>query len=223
VSLEEEKWSKFLKRVRLFRFVPFTDFVMASGSLATKTMRESSDSDVLVGVREGRIFTNRFFAVLIFGLAGYFRHHMHERGIAKDMICLNHFVTPDAYRFSLPHTDYDQAIYAGLVPILGDEEKMVQFFEANDWLEPKRTYQRDARYLGAGGSFPKALREWLLGGGLGNLMEKKLKSIQIRSIKRGLPQPLPAGARFVCNDNELEFHLDSQETIAKWRERNAKS
>jgi len=220
-NLSQEKWAKFLKRVRLFRFVPFTDWVMASGSLATNTLRESSDFDVLVGVRQGRIFTNRFFAVLIFGLTGYFKHDMHERGIAKDMICLNHFVTPKAYRLTPPHTDYDQAIYGNLVPIMGNEEKIKYFFETNNWINPERMYKRDRRYLGAGDSLFKGLVEWLLGGWLGNLAEK-LKFVQIAAINQGVSQNMPAGAHLVCNDNELRFHLDSVRTIAKWRERTRK-
>jgi len=220
-NLSQEKWMKFLKRVRLFRLVPFTDWVMASGSLVTGTLRESSDFDVLVGVRQGRIFINRFFAVLIFGLAGYFKRDMHTRGITKDMICLNHFVTPRAYKLSPPYTDYDQAIYGNLVPIMGNEEKIKHFFEANNWINPGRMYKRDQRYLGVGDSPFKRLVEWLLGNRLGNLAEK-LKFVQMAVINRGVSQNMPAGAHFVCNDNELRFHLDSVRTIAKWRERRGK-
>ena len=217
-NLSREKWAKFLKRVRLFRLVPFTEFVMASGSLATGTLRESSDFDVLVGVRQGRVFTNRFFAVLIFGLAGYFKRNAHARGIAKDMICLNHFVTPRAYKLAPPYTDYDQAIYAGLVPVIGKEGKIEQFFRANDWMKPQRTYKRSLRYLGEMDSTFRKAAEWLLGGWLGNWAEK-LKFLQISFIKRGAVQNMPIGAHFVCSDNELRFHLDSAQTIAKWRER----
>ncbi|MDZ4231209.1 MAG: hypothetical protein U1C52_00240, partial [Patescibacteria group bacterium] len=61
-DLYDRKWSKFLRKVKLFRFVPFVEFVLASGSLATGKVHEGSDFDVMVGVRPGRIFTARFFA-----------------------------------------------------------------------------------------------------------------------------------------------------------------
>ncbi|MDD5710612.1 MAG: hypothetical protein PHV43_00715, partial [Candidatus Colwellbacteria bacterium] len=179
------------------------------------------DFDVLIGVRRGRIFTNRFFAVLVLGLAGYFKHNMHEQEKAKDMICPNHFVAPGAYRLTPPYIDYDQAIYAGLVPVMGNETKIEQFFRANDWMKPRRVYKKDQRYLGEANSLFKRAVEWLLGGWLGDLAER-LKFVQISEISRGLPPKMPAGARFVCNENELRFHLNSAQTITKWRERKQK-
>lgn len=216
--MEEEKWKKFLKAVGLFRFVPFTDFVMASGSLATGTLRESSDFDVLIGVRQGRIFTNRFFAVLIFGITGNFKHNMHERGVAKDMICLNHFVTPKAYKFSPPYTDYDQEIYQNLILVFGDEEKAKEFIKANDWLNPKKIYERSDKYLGNRRTFLRRFIEFLLDGSFGNLLEE-LKFIQIKTIHRGSLLKISEGARFKCDENELEFHIGSARTIKKWKER----
>src|SRR3989344_1192370 len=38
-NLSEKKWRKFLSRVWLFKFIPFVDFVLASGSLATGNPR----------------------------------------------------------------------------------------------------------------------------------------------------------------------------------------
>lgn len=217
-SLEEEKWGKFLKAVRLFRLVPFADFVMASGSLVTGALRESSDFDVLVGAREGRILTNRFFAVLVLGLTRNWKHKMHERGVAKDMMCLNHFVTPKAYKLRPPYTEYDREVYSKLVFVVGNEEKAREFFEANDWLKIKEPHRRDSWYLGDKKSVVRKVLELFLGGKFGDLFEKWM-SFQTRKIREGLPAKMPEGARFVCSEHELEFHIYSADTIRKWEDR----
>src|SRR3989344_1208349 len=120
-ELSEKKWSKFLRRVRLFRFVPFVEFVMAAGSLANGNLHENSDFDVIVGVRTGRIFTVRLFSVLLFGLLGMRRNKMTHGEEARDKICLSHFVTFKAYRLTPTYDNYRQNLYANLVPILGSQ------------------------------------------------------------------------------------------------------
>ncbi|MBU2101217.1 hypothetical protein KKH05_00630 [Patescibacteria group bacterium] len=208
-SLEEEKWVLFLKKVKLFRFVPFTDFVITAGSLATGKLHQGSDFDVIVGAKQGRIFTNRFFAHLIFGLFGYRRKGVDHKIDSKDKICLSHFVTPASFRLSGPKNAYWQHLYQKLVPILGNEEVLTDFFEANDWLNPRRVYKRDSRYLGDSKSILRKFIEIILGGWFGDLLEK-LKFIQIWVIKRGVHKRLGHKPAFVCSDDELRFHIDTK-------------
>ncbi|MEX2054468.1 MAG: hypothetical protein WD883_02925 [Candidatus Colwellbacteria bacterium] len=213
-DLYERKWSKFLKRVRLFRYVPFVDFVLASGSLATGRVRESSDFDVLVGVRQGRIFTTRFFAVLIFELGGYRRRAADHSVGAPDKICLNHFVTHRRYRLNPPYDSSYEELYRSLVPVMGDEEKMGQFFKDNDWLKPPRVYQRGDRYLGKGDSWFKRTLEFILGGSFGSLLER-LKGLQIIKVERGLKGAMGHDGRIAYTDDELQFHPDRSKWIGK--------
>lgn len=208
-KLERKKWRKFLRRGRLFRFVPFTDFVLAAGSMATGQIHAKSDFDVIVGVRQSRIFTARFFAIAFFGLFGWRRGKLDEKIEASDKICMNHFVTPRNYRLGLPHNQYWNYLYQNLVPVLGDERAITDFFKANDWLEPARTYRRDPRYLGGGSSSLKKFLELFLGGRLGNKIEKILQEDQVKRIESGLPQTLGYKPRFIYNNHELEFHPDT--------------
>jgi hypothetical protein len=218
-NLYSRKWKKFLKQVRVFRFVPFTEFVLASGSLATGKLEEGSDFDVVIGVKPGRIFTNRFFAVLILALAGYFKRHMHQKGVSHaDLICPNHFVTPKAYKLSPPYNPYWRELYRKMVPVMGDERRIEEFFKANNWLKPPRRYRRDERHLGRGDSWVKSGLEFLLGGWFGSQLER-LKFVQIASIKRGLPSNLKKGGRIIYTDDELEFHPDSEGVFRRWQGR----
>lgn len=208
-ELERKKWRKFLRRVWLFRFVPFADFVLAAGSLATGQLHEKSDFDVIVGARYGRIFTTRFFAVAFFGLFDWRRGKLDEKVEASDKICMNHFVTPKNYRLGSPHNQYWNYLYQNLVPVLGDERAITDFFKANNWLEPVRTYKRDSRYLGRGSSLLKKFLELFLGGRFGNKIEKILQEKQVKRIESGLPQTLGYKPRFIYTDDELEFHPDT--------------
>src|SRR3989344_5349480 len=215
-DLYYRKWEKFLKRVRPFRFVPFVEFVLAAGSLATGRVHESSDFDVIVGTRQGRIFTTRFFAVIIFKIFGYHRRGIDHKGDAADKICLNHFVTERKYRLDPPHAGSWMELYQSLVPVMGNEENIKRFFEANDWIAPKRIYRRDERYMGRGDSSIKRFLEWILGGKIGDQLER-LKFVQIHEIKKGLKRALEHRGRISWSDDELEFHpegaLDTQRHI----------
>ena len=209
-DLAQGKWRKFLKRVKVFRFVPFVDFVLAAGSLATGKLHEKSDLDVIIGAREGRIFTVRFWAILFSGLFGFRRKGTDHKEEAADKLCFNHFVAPRAYCLRPPYNAYWNELYSKLVPVMGDEKAISDFFKANDWLKPLRQYERDPRYSGQGKSFIKSVIEFIFRGWLGNKLEQVLKKLQLRRIERGLPQALGYKPRFVVSDLELEFHMDTR-------------
>lgn len=213
-DLYDRKWSKFLRRVKLFRFVPFVDFVMAAGSLATGKLREESDFDVIVGARKGRIFTVRFFAAAVFQVLGYRRKAIDHSNEAKDKICLNHFVAVDGYRLDPPYDGTLEELYRSLVPIMGDEEKIKEFFKSNDWLEPPRQYKRDERYMGEGRSWVKNVLKALLGGAFGDWLEQRLKNMQMRRIERGLESAMAHKGEIKYSDEELRFHPDRSKWVS---------
>ena len=68
-ELRERKWKIFEKRVKLFRYVPFVEFVLLAGSMATVTVHAKSDFDVIVGARSGRVYRSGFLSVFILHLS----------------------------------------------------------------------------------------------------------------------------------------------------------
>jgi len=214
-DLRERKWRKFLRRVRLFRFVPFTEFVLAAGSLTTGKLHEDSDFDVVVGVRGGRIFTARFFAVLVFGIPGWRRKKLTHGESASDKICLSHFVTSKGYCLKPPYNDYWQNLYQSLVPVLGSREKIDEFFKAQSWLSPARKYdvkkfRSNVFHINTQDSRFKSFLEKILSYELGGWFEGVLKNFQIKRMKRWLEPNLGYKPRVICNDDELELHLDTK-------------
>lgn len=235
-NLYNQKWQKFLGRIWPFKFIPFVDFVLAAGSLATGNMRKESDFDVIVGVRQGRIFTARFFCWLIFGMLGWRAKHpnlinslplqyyvvLKWRHSSKDKICFNHFVAPKAYRLSPPYNEYWENLYQSLISVYGEPVTIQKFFDANvDWLKERRIYKGDQRHIYRKKGLAARIQEWILGGWLGDQLEK-LKFIQIYFIERSFKN---AGhkPRIIYNDNELEFHPHTQrieEYVARLKNRN---
>lgn len=214
-DLRERKWRKFLGRARLFRFVPFAEFVLAAGSLATGKLHENSDFDVIVASRSGRIFTARFFSALIFNIPGWRRRKLTHGEDASDKICLSHFVTRSSYCLKPPYNIYWQNLYQSLVPILGDQEKIDEFFKANNWLSPAREYdikkfKSNIFHIDIKDSRFKSFLEKILSYEFGNRLERALKNFQIKRIEKSLEITLCYKPRVVYNDDELEFHPDTK-------------
>ncbi|MBI4991963.1 MAG: hypothetical protein HZB99_01985 [Candidatus Harrisonbacteria bacterium] len=202
------KWQKFLRCVWPFRFIPFVDFVFAAGSLATGNMHEESDFDVIVGVRQGRIFTARLICFLIFRSLGWWAKHPDD---SKDKLCFNHFVTPNSYRLSPPHNKYWKNLYNSLVPVYGDPRLIQKFYRANkNWMKKIRLYQEDNRHVYIKASKTKKLLEQLLSGRTGDWFEKLFKKIQFEKIKIMANQSIEYKPRIIISDNELEFHPDTR-------------
>lgn len=202
------KWNKLLRRARLFNFIPFIEIIFVAGSMAMGSASEDSDFDFIIGVKTGRIFTARFFCFFFFGILGWRRKRGAEGKDVKDKFCFNHFVASEKYTLSAPYDRYCQKLFASLVPIYGDEEKIQKFYDANEsWTGPvrnslpKRSFEPRLR----AGVVSNGM-EWLLSGKLGNFLEKWLKKIQIKKIEKSLKTENLHKPRIIFNDSELEFH-----------------
>lgn len=215
--LYDVKWKKFLRRARLLRFIPFVEFALASGSMATGNVNPLSDFDMLIGVREGRIFTARFFAVFIFGLFGWRRSRLDHHGAAADKICLNHFVTRQAYCLRPPYSDAWRAMYASLVPVFGAREAVNAFWAANSgWMERCVRMGEDVRYLGDKPNMIGRAAAFVFAGVFGDAVECILRFFQKRKIERSMHMvPAAYHPRIIVSDVELEFHPDQRRFILR--------
>ncbi len=204
-----EKWRKFLSYRPLFSLVPFLDFAITAGSLVFGKVHKNSDFDVILGARTGRIFTVRFFCFLIFGLAGARRKKLDHKETASDKICLNHFVTSKSYKLQPLYNIYWEKLYQNLAPIYGKEESVQNFFKANEFLTKGAT-TNFKKFQSARFNLFRFFWEFILGGVFGDLVEKFLKQIQMRRIKKTLAiNGVGFAPRLRFDDDELEFHPDT--------------
>lgn len=183
--------------------------------MALGNVSPESDFDVIVGARPGRIFTTRFFCVLVFGFFGWRRTKLNHRESAADKICLNHFVTPTSYKLSMPRNEYWKKLYKNLVPVYGSKESIKAFWDANaEWLGGGVNYQDDLRHKYRKFAVVKKLWEVMLSGRLGDWLERTLKKLQIRKIEKSLKiDQLGFEPRIKYSDDELEFHPDTSRTL----------
>lgn len=210
----ERKWRTLRARAAYFRSVPFVEFVIVAGSMATGKARETSDFDVILGVRRGRIFLARFFAMLVLGVLGLRK----RRGAANDadLLCLSHFVTPDGYCLKPPYNAYWTYLYRSLVPVWGDTDRIDEFFEANNaWLSPPRRYgarehAANIRFVPGRKTRLVRLFELVLGGRSGDRFEQMAKRDQMERIMRHEAADKGYKPRLIYTDEELEFHPDTR-------------
>lgn len=200
------KWRKLRRLARFFRYLPFLEFVAASGSMAIGNAGPSSDFDVLIGVRAGRMFTARYALNLIFGLAGERRLDDAE-GSSPDKLCFNHFVTEASFA-KPPWNAYRKELYRNLVPICGDPAAVRRFFLANAACGGGEKNIADLRFRPGGPNAAGRFWEALLGGRFGGLVERKLLAPIAKRRLRAYVTGKPPGGRAVVSDEELEFHFD---------------
>ncbi len=210
--LYDVKWKKFIRRNRLWRFVPFVDFVLAAGSMATGNVHPNSDFDVIVAASYSRIFTARFFSVVLFGLFGWRRKRFTHHEAATDKICLNHFVTEKSFKLSPPYNSYWQSLYENLVPVFGDPKEVKKFWEMNrSWMRRVPDYEDDLRHRYRTKALVTRFVERLVNVTIGNWFESKLKKIQTDHIQKSLAREGTGyKPRIIYTDAELEFHPDTQ-------------
>jgi len=208
IGLIHRKLKKLKGRLFLFRFLPFIDFALLSGSLSLGNANKNSDFDIILGCRTGRVFTVRFLAVGLFYLLGQARLKHYSKQESKDRFCFNHFVTPRSYQLSVPRGYYSVQLYRHLIPLYGKRLLIERFIQMNGWAKARLVF--DSRiFLEFQPNLAAKALEKLLAGKLGNILEDLLKKIQLRKIKPAYyPQKkISLKSRLVLSDDELEFHI----------------
>ncbi|MBI5732437.1 hypothetical protein HY967_00555 [Candidatus Jorgensenbacteria bacterium] len=205
--LLDHKW-KILKRLgKFYSLIPFIDFVMVSGSMAFGNIHNQSDFDVLVGVKEGRMFTTRYLTILVFSLLGARRLDDLEES-SPNKLCFNHFVTKKSLT-KPPFNYYRSQLYRNLIPLWGTDASIKSFIEANLWAGTNDAILSDQRHLPHRNNIIKKILEFKLNGRLGDIIENKIaRAIAKRRLESYYEKHKQSGGRVVINDTELEFHFD---------------
>lgn len=206
----DEKWKKLQSLSRWFRHVPFFEFVMASGSLSFGNVNANSDFDVLTGVRQGRIFTARYFASALFSLL-HARRLDDLQASSPEKLCFNHFVTREVYEKE-PHNYYRHELYRNMIPLWCEEKACAKFIEKNEWAGINKEALLDLHRVTRGKSAFARCIEWVLRGRLGDLVETRIaRPIAMKRLSAYLSHKnadsKDFGERVILSDEELEFHF----------------
>jgi hypothetical protein len=206
------RWKKVYKVVKILQIISFIKMIAACNSLAINNSRADADIDFFVVIKKGRIWLTRLLITLLVWFKGEWRH---KKKIA-DKICLSFYITDDALNLESvaikPYDIYLVNWIAQLKPIYYEKQIYRDFIVKNLWV---RNYLanfgkilnyfhpefKSNRFLLA----IKTVKEKLLSGLLGNLIEKLLRFFQKNRISRKLmPHEIPTAV--VVSDKMLKFH-----------------
>ncbi|PIR04882.1 MAG: hypothetical protein COV57_02170 [Candidatus Liptonbacteria bacterium CG11_big_fil_rev_8_21_14_0_20_35_14] len=201
----DKKWFLFLKRVAVFRYMPFIRLVFGAGSMALKNVHKNSDFDVLICAKHGRIFTVRFLSIILTALLRIRRNKYRS----SNCLCLNHFITLKSYKLSPPYDVSWMELYKNLVPIYGQKEAILNFLTQNNWAG-EITYKNDLRHIYEGGNKFSIYLEKVLGGRVGDLLERVFKYLLLLKFYRFNNLPKSRRDRIIISDEEMELHLEAR-------------
>jgi hypothetical protein len=207
-----QKYRKLLPALWWFQAVPFVRGVLASGSLALETCTPQSDWDVFVVARSGRLYSARAGLTVVAWMLGRLRTK--HSVVVRDLFCPNHYVADGA--LVLGHRSlYVAHVLGHLVPAYDPQGYATNLWQENGWTRamvpgvegpppPHRLRSVRASFLL---EYVRRLAEWVLGGALGDALERCMMHMQVRRIVRGSS----FGGRIQATLTEIEFHPHSHE------------
>ncbi len=199
-KISEKKIKIVLAVAKVLRFVPYVRMVAIAGRLAPKNAEKSSDLDLLVAVKHGKIFTGRLLVTILVHVLGKRRY---GRKIT-DRICLNHFITT---KFSIAARDlFSSHEYVFLKPVF-DNDFFLLFQKNNSWIQdyrPNFAQAVDNISLLKDSSISRTVRK--IGEKLlkSSWIERRLGDWQKNKIAKN-PQSQKIGGLILCSDEELAF------------------
>lgn len=203
----------FLRRAilsaRLLRLVPFVRLIALNGSLVRGRENENSDIDFLIIAKAGRLYTARFFSIVVIALTTWRRSDQDANPAGK--ICLNCFlnsidpdISPKNPKSRRKVAESNKHLVT-LVDRGGYEQK---FLSRNKWMDRFAVDGEDysnklrKKLVPRGPSKPINLFEPILSGCIGDFIERKLMNYQIKRIKRGVRR----GDETLATIDEVRLH-----------------
>lgn len=211
-------WKTFKRAFFFLKFIPFLRFVGVCNNLAINNVNQKSDIDIFLVADKNYIWLVRAFVVIILSITKL-RHYGHH---VAGKICLSFYVTEDNLNLeSIAKKPYD--IYLNywvtqLVPVL-DQNIYHKFQEENLWVQEmipsfpgsfdrSKDIPESSQLVGG----IKRLKEFFLSFGLGWLLNKLLKFVQLRRLKKSeaITEKHYQERDVVINDKTLRFYLNDE-------------
>lgn len=216
-SLIKKRLSKTRFIGRMLARLPFVECVILNGSLAQDKSKKSSDIDILIIAKDGRIFTSRFFINTFALLFGIKRSKDGSKSHAGKF-CFNYFLTESYLKVPTGRGEkidqYCAENYSSSKFIAGDGVLFLKFLKTNKKLfefygykilNPKSEIKNKSKIINSKFKILQQFRELLLG----DWFEQKVRSYQIKRIESD-PRTKKYPDLIVHNDKELRFHPPKQ-------------
>jgi hypothetical protein len=133
--ISEQLWKKIAKYRWVFGLIPYVEFVGVCNNLAYNNASKSSDIDLFIVTKPGRMFISR---LLLTGLTQFLGIRRHGSKVAE-RFCLSFFVTSDRLNLEdiqkAPLDIYLAYWLKTLQPIYGDLEIYKNLIKTNSWTQ----------------------------------------------------------------------------------------
>ena len=221
--IAEKWWGRVRQYGQYLVKVPFVKMIAICNNLAYDNASETSDIDLFIVIKKGRLWTARLIITLILQFYGVRRHGNKVTG----RFCLSFFITPNKLNIQpllKSHEDPYLAYWTKLImPIYGKETYEKYKKKNKDWLADEYGLRFNELNNKA---FPfteknkhKNFWEWLLNGFIGNQLENIIRFFfKRRTLKKKVQLGLKASV--VVSDEMLKFHNHDrrQEYFDEWIE-----
>lgn len=209
-KIANEKMKIAVKIMRVMRHLPFIKMAAVCGTVAAGNAREKSDIDLLVITKEGRIWTTRFFMMLVLELM----RRRKKKGRRANRICLNHFIAQD--QLLVKYRDFYSALeYARMICLVNREAVLERFIKGNAWISTylgneewrKEKYLPnywEERVMDGKDSWVYKLGDRIFSGRAFDWLEKGLGFFQARRIER--KRKKQKGGQVYWGADALIFH-----------------
>jgi len=131
--------NKTKRLAKILQFVPYVRCIILNGSLAEGRAKLSSDIDILIITRSGRVFTTRFIIAIITS-ALFLKRSSNETKSHSGKFCFNYYLTDEF--LEIPHNrgeevdSYCAKNYSQSILVWGEQKIFEEYQETNlEWMQ----------------------------------------------------------------------------------------
>lgn len=195
---EKDLWKKVNRYVPWLRFIPFIKMVAVCNNLSFGKVDVSSDIDLFIVAKRGRLFTVRIFVTIFFQIFAVRRHGNKEAG----RFCLSFFIDDsvmDLESIAIKNDIYLAFWINNLKPII-DSGCALEFIGANHWIDSYFYTEVDLDMSYCNWR-PSGIFNFLIP----NFFEKLMRSWQLRRARQKAKLAGPESS-LIISSHILKFH-----------------
>lgn len=208
-----EKMKIAVRATKILELIPFIKLIGVCGTVATGNPRESSDVDLFIVTKKGRIWLTRLGIMLLLEIFGLRKKKYKKAG----RICLNHFIAEDSLELKFKDL-YTAMEFVSMICLLDRDNTLQKFKLKNSWIEeylPNAEWQETKIYnywqkkiqgqkLNIETGFQPIIETSLKPVSMINLLEGLARIFQERRIKQ--KRKREKGGQVYWGEDALIFH-----------------
>lgn len=209
------------KAANLLSIVPFIKVVALCNSVSFGVAVEESDIDLLIITEKNKIWTVRFFVVLLLKLFGLYR----QKNNSQDKVCASFFLTTEGLNLENITLAKKPDIYlvywvTQLIPLINREKCLEKFWQENAWINKYLVNIKfeknieDFNLLREGWERRfRILKEIILRNGFGDMVERFFRYLQLKKMSQHKEKQRVVDSAVIVNDKMLKFHEEDRRIL----------